>query len=464
MSKFTVVAKTFELDENGNCITDTKDTTFSGKMAGICYQKDKYFGTSVTDPELAEKRFHRVASTNHHTIAEHTYITVLCEDISKILAMVLNSLNFYNTSEKSGRYTVMTGNSEKEQELYEKWKTIFRNKVLEYEPCYDDSALRGMFNKEFENREGKDKQPPYIKHGEFEKANNLPDWCNEVLDDMRNNETLPSMKLGQENARYLLSIFTRSTTLAYTTALAQWNYIYDWCHKFIEFNADNHSYFADEMKKDLIQLSDFIRDNIYVQELRDSKGRNFEFLGRLTSDDYMDFDSFQNNISMAYQMKYKTSFVSLAQHHRHRTIKYLMDFNPDAKQEYFVPEILNNDKGLKEEWLSDMKKVSGTIPQGTLVGVMEFGTVSDLILKCKERLCGRAQFETMLGTLTTVENLTYAAEHGKIDPLTKKWIEKLIIKDEKHNSYEIKTKCKLIDGICKEPCYWGSSRALDRPF
>ena len=64
-----------------------------------------------------------------------------------MLAIVLNSLQDYATSEKSGRYTVMTGNSELECDLYEKWLNIFKKRVLEIEPDIDDDALMKLMEK-----------------------------------------------------------------------------------------------------------------------------------------------------------------------------------------------------------------------------------------------------------------------------------------------------------------------------
>ena len=134
--------------------------TFSGKQAGICYMSKQYFDSYVSDDTKASKRFPTVAGTGHHSIADHARITILLEDAPKIIAMILNSLGDYTTSEKSGRYTIMTGNSKKEQTLYTKWIPIFEKRIRELNPTIDNKT------------------------------------CN---------------KLAMENARYLLSVFTPTT-------------------------------------------------------------------------------------------------------------------------------------------------------------------------------------------------------------------------------------------------------------
>ena len=51
----------------------------------------------------------------HHSVFGHDYISLYFEGIPKIIAMMINNEKDYNTSEKSGRYTVMFGN-EKEND------------------------------------------------------------------------------------------------------------------------------------------------------------------------------------------------------------------------------------------------------------------------------------------------------------------------------------------------------------
>lgn len=44
--------------------------------------------------------------------------------------MTLNNLGWYNTSEKSGRYTQLALSEEK-QKVYDKWVEIFKTKIKE---------------------------------------------------------------------------------------------------------------------------------------------------------------------------------------------------------------------------------------------------------------------------------------------------------------------------------------------
>ena len=73
---------------------------FSGAEAGICYMSKPYFDSYVSDSVKAAKRFVTVSGTGHHSIAGHAQVAVLFEDMPKILAMYLNNLNDYETSEK----------------------------------------------------------------------------------------------------------------------------------------------------------------------------------------------------------------------------------------------------------------------------------------------------------------------------------------------------------------------------
>ena len=183
---------------------------FSGKNAGICYMKDSYFNSAVTDPDKALTRFSSTCKNAHHSIADHVQIEVLLEGVSKMLAIVLNSLQDYSTSEKSGRYTEMTGNSDKEVELYNKWKDIFRLRLLEINPSMDDIMLMKLMAKA-----GHD--DVIVTNGKLDN-NSMADYDDEhkrVLTECKKNISLPSVKLAQENARYILSVFTRNTTKGY---------------------------------------------------------------------------------------------------------------------------------------------------------------------------------------------------------------------------------------------------------
>ena len=460
---------------------------FSGKNAGICYMGESYFDSEVTDPDKALKRFKSAAGRAHHSIADHVRVEVLLEGVSKMLAIVLNSLQDYATSEKSGRYTVMTGNSELECNLYKKWLHIFKKRVLEIEPDIDDDALMSLMKKA-----GHD--DVIIENSSLSNGNmSDDDECHQgVLAKCKRDNSLPSMKVAQENARYILSVFTKSTTMGYSTSIRQWNYIYDWCQKYIkqfEFhsnevsskdilwntNADMEaSYFEIELYKDFTSLSEFIKETMYIEEIRDTKNRCFEFLtylsgqrtpmsryyivetdafGRRDEDVYSEDD----HLGITYNVSYPASFVHIAQAERHRTLKYFMLFNPFYKDlEFFVPKCIEG-TNLEEEWLNDLRSVADIIPQATMVGIIETGHISDFILKCKERLCGRAQWEIMTQTKKTAERFINGVKDGTIT--SQVCIE--YVKQFTNSDGNCATKCEMCH-VCKEPCRYGSKKALSR--
>ena len=453
----------------------------SGKDAGICYQKDSYFNSSVSDPEKARPRFSRVASTGHHSIADHAQIKVYMENISKMLAIVLNSLQMYNTSEKSGRYTEMTGNSADEKRLYDKWRGLFRKRILEIKPDIDDDALFNLMKK-------KGHDDVIIKNGVLSNGNmsDNDEVHQDVLAKCKTDTSLPSVKFAQENARYILSVFTRSTCMSYTTSLRQWNYIYDWGTKYIDsYKREGSSfidirtgrqstYFEEQLYNDLVDLTSFIKENLYVEELRDNKDRYFEFLAGLSGhqhpmDDY-DLSVFEDDavsssfskddvLGVTYSVAYQASFVHIAQAERHRTLKYFMRFNPSPLAfRFYVPKMIVG-TDLEVEWLSDLESVKDIVPQATLIGVVETGFIGDFILKCKERLCGRAQLEIMEQTKITANRFIekYKSNYDVSDTF-KRYVDILL-----NDKGELKTKGAL-NGSCLEGCIWGCSDGLNRLF
>jgi thymidylate synthase ThyX len=473
---------------------------FSGKNAGICYMGDSYFNSNVTDPDKALKRFISTANNNHHSIADHVRIEVLLEGVSKMLAIVLNSLQDYATSEKSGRYTIMTGNSEKETELYNKWMAIFEQEILKSYPDYNDKYLAKRFKKIFAEKEGEEIAPPSITNGKFELVTGeYADYYNEKLESFKQEETLPSKKLAQENARYVLSVFTYSTTFGYSTSLRQWNYIYDWCMKYCDqFESDTDddikdtklvksetgeeaSFFETKLYYDLLNLANYIRDTMYVEELRDSKNRCFEFLTSYSGNpnhplakydvscfqpDYagrysytQDTTSVDDCLGLVYNVAYPASFVHIAQAERHRTLKYYMvaNLNDTSNLDFFIPPILLG-TAYADEWLEDLHSVSDIIPQATKIAIIETGSIADFLLKCEERLCGRAQWEIMNQTYITASRFVEAAKYGEI---TNKPCLAYISKFANIDTNRVYTKCQ-ITGHCTEVCYHLPSNALTR--
>ena len=477
---------------------------FSGKNAGICYMGDSYFDSAVFDPAKALPRFVSTAKNAHHSIADHVRIEVLMEGVSKMMAIILNSLQDYATSEKSGRYTIMTGNSERECELYEKWCKIYQDAILKEESDIDDAWFTSFFNKKYENN------PFSVKSGVlYENDEETSDKEAQLyLLTLLTNNNRPSRKKAQENARYVLSVFTRSTTMGYSTSLRQWNYIYDWCQKYLSQFMPRHdeayidalagkgeenvtivykgtdtavTYFERELYFDMLKLSNYIFENLYVEELRDTKNRYFEFLVNGSGEkkhpmiDYAlwefepdgytgDFHyteethSEDDIIDTMYQVAYPASFVHIAQAERHRTLQYFMFFNPHSNIfDWFVPPIIRG-TDYESMWIEDLESVKDIVPQATQVMIVETGHISKFLLKCEERLCSKAQWEIMHQTMLTAERFIAKLAVGGNSKVFENYARQLM-----SGSTGVTTKCQL-QGHCAEGCKGGAKCALTRKF
>ena len=291
----------------------------------------------------------------------------------------------------------------------------------------------------------------------------------------------------------MLSVFTRSTTMGYSTSLRQWNYIYDWCQKYLsQFmpRYDNNyidamsggnsrvtivykgtdepvTYFEEQLYYDMLALSNFIYENLYVEELRDTKNRSFDFLVGLSGEKdcpmieydlspfepdayYGTFDYRENSFSKddiidtVYQVSYPASFVHIAQAERHRTLKYFMFFNPNSKYvDWFIPKFIEGTK-LAKEWVEDLESIKDIVPQATQVAIVETGHISNFLLKCEERLCSKAQWEIMNQTRKTAQRFIDAI--GTKSQVFDNYATKLVSKRT-----GVTTKCQMM-GRCYEGC------------
>lgn len=336
------------LNKNGTFNIDDA-IMLSGKIAGVCYDKE---GFSHLQKESAEKTKKRVAMTlnnGHHSVYDHISISLNIKNIPKILAMVINNEHQYTTSEKSARYTKIVADdagiiTEAEGMLYEKWIDIFKEKIKE------------LYGSEFND----------AKVG----------------------------KLAQENARYLVTVFM-PTEMIYSTSLRQINYIASWFKEYM--GKDNKNDFEEKLSK---YMGDFISELERLNLLNEGLMKNDKF--RTISLFGTNLDKNKDYFSNIYETTYKASFAYFAQAQRHRTLDYKMEIL--KKKEYFVPPIIEDDKELVSEWLNDMDIVSSVYPQGELVLITESGKYEDFILKCKERLCSSAQLEIMNKTKEILHN------------------------------------------------------------
>ena len=233
----------------------------------------------------------------------------------------------------------------KEKELYEKWINIFQKRILEEYP------------------------------GKIEEKQ--------------------ATKLAQENARYLISVFTPATTMLYSTSWRQIQYIMHWMKSF-EIEKIFKNLANDEWQTFGVKIKNVFNEftteleSLGFTELNDGKNRNFSLISNL---------AFQKE---HFGITYNTSY----QLQRHRTIYY--SFYPIAKEknnQFYIPEIIK-ETDIENEWIKDIESLKDNFPQGMLINISERGNIENFIQKCQERLCSRVQLETAKQTANTLERYT----------------------------------------------------------
>ena len=357
---------------------------FSGKSAGICYLPDTLETLFAELPEKTQRRIDGNIKSGHHSVFGHPTYNLYLEGIPKIIAMILNNEKLYNTSEKSARYTRMEA-SPQEKELYEKWILIFKERILLKYPNFDEKKAQ---------------------------------------------------KLAQENARYLISVFTPATSMEYTVDFRQLNYIINWAKDYIEQVSNNE--FSLKVKASFIEFLQAMPD-LEVEGL-DSKTKNRTF--SLFAQRKNRKEEFGEN----YSTNYLASFAQLAQAQRHRTLYYEMGLL--EKAQYYVPPIIKGTE-LEEKWLEDISSLEKFFPQGMLVQVNERGMIENFVLKCTERLCGSAQLEIMEQTQITML----------------KYLETIKGQPELYNyllPYSKGARCTFPGWECNSPCIFGAKNAMNR--
>lgn len=406
--KLTVVARTYEVPQKGTKIIEPHDPeifkrdmkVLAGKAAGICYMPDDYLSEGIQNEERAYKRSDNNATSGHYSVYEHGHITFILE-INKMVAMILNSMGLYATSEKSARYTAMNPESSIEQEMYNKWIERFIEVIT-----------------------------PYYKSIKTEKEIH---------------------KLAMENARYMLDVFT-PTVMEYTVPYNRAVLLCQWLQRYHDMLLDHKNTdrvdstvleFCCTLSANLLQLKRLIEDAIYEDSdhitLEDHKHVFYSTL--FINNCSKDF-KFYNTYNDLYKIKYEGTFAMLAQAQRHRTIHYQFKLEKSYCN-FYIPEIIKGTL-LEKEWIEDIKSVydSCIMPQGTLLTIIESGRFEDFILKAKERLCARAQLEICKNTSETMkkfiencDNLSYSNE--------------MIIKE---GFVKNAPRCTFKGYSCKEPC------------
>lgn len=362
---------------------------FSAKEAGICYMPDT-IDTILAEPEEnTMKRARGNMSSNHHSVFGHPEYNFVFEEIPKILAMVLNNEKVYDTSEKSARWTKMQP-SEEEKVLYEKWIEIYKARIHEVYPNIEEGQVK---------------------------------------------------KLAQENARYLISVFTPATVMGHSITFQQFSYVLHFMEDFVQREEDTD--FNKLLKPNLQEFVE-MHSEFKVEGINpDSKNRKLSLFS-----DVERKDEWGEN----YCYTYWASFAQLAQAQRHRTLNYEIikrTLDPNYSANYFIPPIIRGTE-LAEEWIEDIKSLSDNFPQGRMVLVNERGTAENFVLKCKERLCGCAQLEIAMQTKATLE------EYLRNTKETNERVYNYLMQ------YATGARCTFADYQCAKTCIWGAKNALDR--
>ena len=359
---------------------------FSGKSAGICYLPDT-LETLFNEPEeKTSRRANMTLKSGHHSVFNHPTYNLSLEGIPKILAMILNNEKMYNTSEKSARYTKMEP-SEAEKVLYEKWIEIYKKCIAEQYPKIEEKRVQ---------------------------------------------------KLAQENARYLISVFTPATVMEYTVNFGQLNYIAHFFENFIN-DKTKTSDFDIKLKEVFKQFIEALPD-LQVEGLdADAKNRGLSFFTTRKNRK----EEFGEN----YCTTYLASFAELAQAQRHRTLNYEVSLLDEPK--YYIPPIIRGTE-LEKEWLKDIESLKEYFPQGMLLKINERGTVENFVLKCTERICGAAQLEIMEQTIDTMNKYLEATKETN---------------EEVYNyllPYSRGARCTFPGFKCTAPCVFGGAGAVKR--
>lgn len=375
--------------------------SFGAKMAGVCYLS-KPFNELMNEPnERTQKRMNQTLMSGHHSVYDHYKLTFEFSNIPKIIAMILNNEKDYSTSEKSARYTKFKELSEPSKTLYFKWKEKLRYIIAQKYPCLYDNTKEG--------------EKAYLK-----------------ID-----------KLAQENARYFVSIFEPTTTMAYTVSLRQLNYIVYMMKNYINNctnNTDNTNFENSQMARFNKLLIPYLKDFIshfdeYIVPNLIPKGKNraLSLFGNIKYIDMPDVFSY------VYQTSFKASFACEAQNQRHRSESTFIYIPNDF--EFYVPEIL---EGCDiSEWIEDSNLMKNMFPQGQLISIVQCGNLDTLILKARERICGQAQLEIMRHQYDIVQKFIQNSEYGDI------------LKDYTNNK---SAKCLFKNTFCNSPCIWNKDQ------
>jgi thymidylate synthase ThyX len=318
--------------------TATKDEIdhFGGLAAGVCYMANDFATLKNEDKSKTEKRANLTKESGHHSVYDHSSITLYLHCIPRVLEVLLNNERYMVSSVKSGRYTLHPL-PKKEQTVYDKWLARFQ-KLIAAE--YKEKSL-SFFT---DNR---------IK------------------------------KLAMENARYVTSCFTM-TSMLHTMSYRQLNYVYGFLTDYANQSTTNN--FEKKLKPYILDFLAQLDRTGYIDPdlMQNGKSRKMSLFNDNDIDEYF---------GDVYATKFSCSFVTFAHLNRHRTLKYHIH-TPTNEIGYYIPEIIADNEKLKNEWLDDLDLLKTNYPQAMMVNVVEMGNLDDFILKVIERKCAYVQLET----------------------------------------------------------------------
>jgi thymidylate synthase ThyX len=459
-STVKVLARTFETDDDTPEKLQHDLTVLSGRAAGTCYASDDYFSSGIHDEDKAISRAKMTANNGHHSVYDHGHITFQIET-NKMMCMILNSLGVYATSEKSARYTQMKPETELELNLYDKWLAKIQSLILSKYPDMDDVQLNAMVKKRMENVS--------IKNGELAVyPGQHKDEALAILKELRESKSLQSYKLSQENARYMISVFT-PTSMIYTTSYRQIMLTIQYLDSLVVDSSNLNDELSIRLSREARYLSIALQDAIGDMMIADTKGQYIRFLPyQHTGDPTHKFkyeyalNSKYDYFGDSYTYTREMSIACLAQAQRHRTLRHEMFIETPGQFGFYTPEIIK-ENNLEDEWLSDIKSVQNLFPQGTMVRVTEQGIFEDFVLKCKERMCGRAQLEIMRDTSKMI--CEFFVHKNNLSPANRDLLESIcnIYEEQPFPVEEIlKPRCRYSGFVCESPCRWGVKKALTR--
>ena len=388
-------------------LTKQEALIISGQCLNMCYLKDDFEKIKHEPEETSLKRARRCIASGHHSGFEHVKYTFEISDISKMLAMILNSQGVYATSEKSGRYRVLDFDSEQEKKLRDKWQEIFYNILCE--KYYE--MFKRFYSKSDRSEEKNEK---IIKEAIIKKA--------------------------QENSRLITSPFAK-TKMIYTINFRQLSYLRYELKIFI--NEAPNTPFYNILKQEMQEFIEATAEYGAEEEGLNPGSKNVKLPFFETVRER------QEEFGENYSINYYVSFATFAQLLRHRTCHY-MAMLPEEKQ-YFIPEFIKDNDTLVNEWINDCKCVTdeSQFPQATLLYINERGRYEDFVLKAYERLCGATQYEA---TMVMKEQLD-------------KYLDNVTSVNAREALEKIYTGARCTFGYkCTEPCMFGAKFALNRKF